>query len=317
MSEVKNILVLGGGGFLGFNFLEEIISTDTSKKYNITVFAKSHSELLDKLAATNSNVKIVRGNYRNINEISEASKNQDIVYHFISETYPHNSWNNPGIEIETTFIPTLRLLETLVKCKVKKIVFLSSAGTVYGFNSNKLNEETITNPFSPHGIFKLTIENFLNYYHHLYNLNYDIYRIANAYGPNQDINKGLGFINTTINNIIKSKEAVIYCDGSIVRDYIYVKDIARLLALSLTKSISDSSLYIVSSGKEYSLNQLVQKIREIIPIEFKLKYIENRASDNKVVSLDNNKIMKLFPGFAFQSLEEGIKATYDFIKASK
>ncbi len=199
---------------------------------------------------------------------------------------------------------------------MKKVVFLSSAGTIYGLNPSRLNEDTMVNPFSPHGIFKLTIEKFLNYYHLHYNLNFDIYRIANAYGPFQDVKKGLGFINTSLTNIITNNEAVVYGDGSIVRDYVYVKDIAKLLTLSLVKPLTRSDLYIVSSGKDYSLNEILEKIKSVVPIPFKVKHIENRASDNKIVSLDNKKILEAFPKFKFEPLENGIQKTYNFIKES-
>jgi len=314
LSEIKNILILGGSGFLGLNFLEELLHGKDPSRYNITVFTKSPSPLLEKIIMKFPNVKTFTGNYRNPEEVERVCKGQDIAYHFISETYPHNSWDNPGIEIETTFIPTLRLLDTLVKCKVKKIVFLSSAGTVYGLNQNRMNEETLTNPFSPHGIFKLTVEKFLNYYRMHHELNFDIYRVSNAYGPYQDIKKGLGFINTNLTNIIRGGEVVIYGDGTIVRDYVFVKDIARLLTLSLIKPVTDSDLYLACSGKECSLNELAVKMQKSIPVPFKVKYVAARPSDNKTVALDNAKILKYFPDFHLQSLESGILTTYNFIK---
>lgn len=316
MKNIKNILILGGGGFIGTNFVEELIGSGISKSTNITVMYKSVSLPLNKLVSDQANIKLIQGNYRNINDLENICRNRDIIYHFISETFPHTSWGSPALEVESNFIPTIHLLDAAAKSGVKKIVFLSSAGTVYGLNAGKLNEDTFPNPFTPHGIFKYAIEKFLNYYRISYGLNYDIYRVSNAYGPNQNVDKGLGFINVTLNNIISNKPALIYGDGKIVRDFIYVKDVAKFLTLSLKKPVENSDLYIISSGKEYTLNEVVDKIKEVLQIPVNVTYHTARLSDNKVVKLDNSKILKLFPDFKLTPLEEGIGLTYRFISGN-
>lgn len=313
MNNAKHILVLGGSGFIALNFIDELIHSGRSEEMKISVLTRSHSADLSKLCKDHPNIQIHTGDYCDEALMDSLSSNVDIAYHFISGTYPHSSWNDPLSEIEINLVPTLKLLDTLGKNKVKKIVFLSSAGTIYGINEGVLNEKSLPDPFSPHAIFKLTIEKFLNYYRQRFQLNYDIYRVSNPYGPYQDTRKGLGFINTALANIIKTKTLTIYGDGKAVRDFIYVKDVARLLTLSLKKPLSESDLFVISAGKSYSLNDVAEKIKRAIPAPFEIVHIHQRPGDNKTVQLDNSRVLDAFEEITLVPLEEGIRKTYEHL----
>jgi UDP-glucose 4-epimerase len=248
--------------------------------------------------------------------VQKALQGQDIVYHFISETFPHTSWDNVQLEVEKNLVPTMSFLETAVVCGIKKVVYISSGGTVYGSKKGRLNEETYTAPFSPYGIFKLCIENLLRYQLIKNKLNYDVYRISNVYGPYQNVNKGLGFINTCLSNIKNNTETTIYGDGSNVRDYVYSEDVANLLKLSLIKDFADSDLYHISSNEGLSINELVAIVQNKYKYS-KIRFEEARQSDNKYVVLDNTKILKWFPDYKFKNIEKGIENTYFFITNNK
>jgi UDP-glucose 4-epimerase len=316
MQEIKNVLVLGASSFIGMNFLEELLGK-ASPGTGITVFSRSVPEKLDLILKANPSVKKVTGDFRDVSKLKEACVNIDIVFHFISETFPHTSWEDPTAEIDATLIPNIRLLEILVKNKVKKIVYLSSAGTIYGLNKGILTEGTVTDPFSPHGIFKLTVEKLLNYYLIKHDLQHDIFRVSNAYGPYQNIEKGLGFINISLHNILQNGKAVIYGDGKAIRDFIYVKDVAKLLMLSMKKPLKNSDLYILSSGQEPSLVDVLDIMKKVIPERFEIDFLPGRKSDNKIVQLDNSKLLKDFGHFEFEPIESGILKTYQYIQSQK
>ncbi|MEK7725305.1 MAG: NAD-dependent epimerase/dehydratase family protein [Acidobacteriota bacterium] len=237
-----------------------------------------------------------------------------MVYHFVSQTIPATSWNEPLVEIENNLKPFLKFIEIASENEVKKICFASSGGTIYGFQQDALNEEHLTEPFSPYGIIKRTIESFLQYAKQKHQLNYDIYRMSNVYGEGQDIGKGLGFINTALEKIAHNESVVIYGDGENVRDYVYVRDVAKLLTLSLEKNINDSDIYNLSSNHPVSLNELVDLMKSILGINFEVKYLPMRASDNRKVVLDNAKIMKHFDQLSLTPLENGIEQTYNYLK---
>jgi UDP-glucose 4-epimerase len=304
------VLILGANGFIGKHLVEEL---SVKENVEITVFGRTAGKDF------NGEVRVLEGNFENAEDLQKALANQDIVYHLISQTLPSSSWDKTLFEIEKNLIPTLKLIDFAAACGVKKICFASSGGTVYGQQEkeNSANEESPTAPFSPHGIIKRTIESFLHYAFFNHQINYDIYRISNVYGEGQDTRKGLGFINTALENIVRNQPVVIFGDGKNLRDYIYVKDAARLLSLSVTKKTEDSGIYNVSSNRSISLNELVRLIKEVLKIDFEVRYVPDRVSDNQKVVLDNAKILSNFPNVPLVSLEDGIKNTYNYLKKQR
>ena len=302
-----NVLVLGAGGFIGKHLVSKL---GTKKNISVRVFGKTPLESFE-------NIEFVQGDFEDKERLKIALSGQDIVYHLISHTVPATSWKNPMLEIERNLIPAINLIELAAEAKVRKICFASSGGTVYGYQQSPADEESPTTPFSPYGIVKKTIESFLQYAKLKENLNYDIYRISNIYGEGQNTEKGLGFINTALKRIIDNEPVVIFGNGKNVRDYIYVKDVVDLLMLSIEKETDNSDIYNVSSGHCVNLNELIDLIRKTVKIDFEVRYIDERQSDNTAVLLDNSKIMKYFGQKQFVSLEQGILKTFHYLKKAK
>lgn len=298
------VLVLGCNSFIGKHFVRHL-----SQHHGISLSVYGRS-----FPASAANVECFQGDFAAAENLEKALKGQDIVYHFISQTVPSSSWDQPQEEVEKNLFPTLKLIELSSELGVKKICFASSGGTVYGFQKNILTEKSPTEPFSPYGIIKRTIESFLQYAKFRNQLNYDIYRISNVYGEGQNIGKGLGFINTALKNIISNRPILIYGNGENIRDYIYIRDLVQLLTLGLTKNIDDSDIYNVSSDHPISLNSLVDLIKDTLQINFETTYLPHRQSDNKMVVLDNSKIMRYFPDLQLIPLAEGIKNTFNYLK---
>ncbi|MFV0389619.1 MAG: NAD-dependent epimerase/dehydratase family protein [Pyrinomonadaceae bacterium] len=301
---MTNILVIGSNSFIGKHFINYLSGM---KEISLTVFGRSCPPEF-------SNLRFVQGDFINLNILNNALDGQDLVYHFISQTIPATSWEKPQIEIEKNLVPFLNFIDLVVKARAKKICFVSSGGTVYGLQQDILTEESLTEPFSPYGIIKRTSESFLQYAKQKHQLNYDIYRMSNVYGEGQDIGKGLGFINTALEKIAHHQPVIIYGDGENVRDYLYVRDAAKLLTLSLEKNIENSEIYNLSSNHPISLNELVKLMKNVLKVEVKVEYLSARASDNRKVVLDNTKLMKHFGQVSLTSLEDGIKQTYNYLK---
>ena len=169
----------------------------------------------------------------NPKQIQEWFSDIDIVYYLASDSIPASSWDSPIQDIENNLIPFIKLLDIISLCSVKKVVFTSSAGTIYGSSSTPLSEDSNKTPFSPHGISKLTMDHYLNYYKTRYNLAFDIFRISNVYGEGQDTSKGLGVINTFIESINNTNEVNIYGSGENIRNYIYINDVVEILSYSI------------------------------------------------------------------------------------
>lgn len=303
-----NVGIIGCNGFIGKHLCFAISKNES---INLKLFGRSDSN------KTTLNLPYKKINSSNIEETVQEIKNLDIIYYLASTSIPITSWGNPKIEIEQNLLPFIDFLECVILSNVKKVVFVSSAGTIYGSSSEKLNENTNKSPFSPYGINKLTMEYYLNYYQKKNNLNYDIFRVSNIYGENQDTSKGLGIINTFLENIINKKTINIYGNGEAIRNYIYIKDVVSFLLTSIETELLSSNIYNLSSNDNLSINDLLNIINSIIKEDYNVKYVEQRNSDNPFISLDNSKIKTIFPEIQFTTIFEGVKSCYEYLKKVK
>ncbi len=302
-----NIAVIGANGFIGKHLVARLSSLQS-----VNVFA---FDISDK-SSVDPKIPYKKNDLADPEKVHADFANIDLVYYLASATIPATSWNNAHIELEDNLVPFLNFGYTVSKLKVKKIVFLSSAGTIYGSTTQKVDETSDKNPFSPYGIVKLTIENFLRYFKTRNGINYDIYRISNVYGEGQNTSKGLGLINTLLEKIIIEGKIKVFGNGETLRNYIYVKDVAELLSLSATSDITSSSTYNISSDDSLTINQIVDIIKNTVSEKFEIINEETRLSDNSAIDLDNSKIKKAVPAFKFTAITKGIAQTYSYIKAN-
>lgn len=301
-----NIAIIGANGFIGKHLTEALTKNSDNKLF---LFGKGHPNHSDK------NIPYYDIDIKHPEEWLQHFNKIDLVYYLVSLSIPSSTWDKPVMEIEMNLIPFVNFLEHISKLQVKKLVFISSAGTVYGPTSEKVNEESNKNPFSPYGITKLTMEYYLNYFKERHGLNFDVYRVSNVYGPGQDISKGLGIINTFLEKIITENVIHVFGDGKNIRNYIYIKDVAEILCLSSTAPFTNSNIYNLSSDESLSINELVTILKKVVAEKFDVVYKEVRGSDNSAILLDNAKIKKALPHYTLTGIEKGIKETYSQIKA--
>ncbi len=300
----RKIAIIGSNGFIGSN-LVKLLEQDAQNE--LFLFGRS-----DKSAHGNKHT------YRQTklsdpNAVTEAFRGIETVYFLASETIPATSWGDPVQEVTGNLLPFVVFLETISKLGVKKVVFVSSGGTVYGPTRDAAREEDAKSPFSPYGIMKLTMEYFLHYFYLRTGLQYDIYRVSNVYGNGQDTSKGLGIINTFLENIAAHRKIEIFGDGHNVRNYVYIDDLVKILALSLEPGAEPCNVVNCASNDTLSINELVAVIQRVVAEEFAITRTPNRSSDNSVIMLDNSRLLSQHPGLRFTPLEEGIKRTYALI----
>lgn len=256
-----------------------------------------------------------RTNLADCMAVENAFRDIETVYFLASETIPATSWGDPVQEVTGNLLPFVLFLETVSKIGVKKVVFVSSGGTVYGPTRVAAKETDATSPFSPYGIMKLTMEHFLHYFFVRTGLQYDIYRVSNVYGNGQDTSKGLGIINTFLEQIAAHKKIEIFGDGHNVRNYVYIDDLAKILSLSLLPGAEACNVVNCASNDTLSINDLVAIIQRVVGEEFAVNRTPTRSSDNSIIMLDNTKLMSQHPGLTFTPLEEGIRRTYSVIRS--
>jgi len=270
----EKCLVLGGGGFIGSHLSDELISNG----YNVVVFDKLNFSKRN-IAHIKSNISVIEGDFNNEVDIVKSLKDIDYVFHLVSSTLPVTSNKNPVYDVETNLISSLMLLDESLKNNVKKIIFISSGGTVYGFPKNiPIREDHPRQPICSYGIIKKTIEDYLYMYNRLYGLDYTVFRISNPYGERQNPLSIQGAIPVFLRKIVKDEQVEIWGDGSITRDYVYIKDIVKVLVTAL-KISSENKIFNLGSGVGRSLNELIEVMKKVTGKNINPKYEEARGLD--------------------------------------
>jgi UDP-glucose 4-epimerase len=303
--EKKNIAIIGANGFIGRHLAEKLLSQPDA---NVYLFGKN------ELSSFDPSIPYTKLDLNNKEQLTRSFSKIDFIYYMASETIPSTSWENPAMDIEKNLLPFIQFIEGIAQFPVKKIIFISSGGTVYGATDHMVDEHSFTNPFSPYGIVKLTMEHFLNYFKVKYGLHFDIYRVSNVYGEGQNTGKGIGLINTFIEKIITEKKIYIFGDGKNIRNYLYVKDLVELMTTSLNNDSQKDEIYNTSSNDTLTVNEIVTIMKTIVPEPFEIVYKEARQSDNSAIHLDNSKIKNANKDFSFTEIEHGILKTYQHIK---
>jgi UDP-glucose 4-epimerase len=299
-----NVAIIGANGFIAGHLIRQLRGNN---RVNLHLFGRNPA------GAFGNEFHYSSIDFQDDAKLQRDFEGTDVVYHMASDTIPSTSWDDPMIEIQKNLIPFTRFMNVISHLGVKKVAFISSAGTVYGTTRGKVTETSDKNPFSPYGIMKLTMEHMLNYYKSRFNINHDVYRVSNVYGPGQDTRKGLGIINTFLEKIVNENKVTIFGDGHATRNYIYAEDVARLLQLSIHDTAS-SNTFNLSSNSTHTINELVAILKKTVSEAFDVVHEKGRQSDNSYIDLDNSRILAASPGFSFTGIEDGISKTYSGIK---
>jgi UDP-glucose 4-epimerase len=302
-------LVLGGGGFIGANLVKELLKN----RYYVKVFDKKNFSKVNLLEFDNQ-IDIVEGDFGNSSDLSKAIDSVDYVFHLISTTLPSTSLDNIIYDIESNVIPSVQVLKICFEKKVKKVIFISSGGTIYGLPKFlPITENHPINPITSYGIVKSTIEHYFELYRNLWGIDCCIFRLSNPYGKKQNPKGIQGIIPVLLYKAINNLELEIWGDGEIIRDYIHIEDVVRILVQSV-QQYTPEVIYNLGSGNGTSLNQLISIVKNKINPKLKVTYLENRNFDVPSNVLDISLIKKRFSFEEKFSLEEGIINLHKYLK---
>jgi UDP-glucose 4-epimerase len=310
---MSKVVIFGANGFIGQKLTtnlagsgEEIVAFDRFSSYQ-----RGANHPFD----TSQNIKMVIGDFFNRSDVETALENADYVFHLVSATNPAASNNDPFIDIDTNIKSSIELFDLCTKNKVKKVIFLSSGGTVYGdLNSDRIDELALPQPRSPYGIGKLTIEHYLRYFKYVANLDYMIYRVANPYGPGQNIHGKQGVIPIFMNQFLTGQPVTVYGDGSMVRDYLYIDDLINMIVGSY-KSDNKYSEYNLGSGKGVSVADILLAIEKFSGRSVKQNHLPAPSTFVHRIVMNIDRFVDEFGINPEINLEEGINRTWDYVKA--
>lgn len=307
-------LILGSSGFLGKSITNEILKRS---KDSIVLFDKS-VDIKEYQKYDDSRITKIKADFQKIDNFDFIMKGIDIVVHLICTTRPATILSNGySQEIEENVFPTIKLLDACVRNKIKKVVFLSSGGTVYGNVSGlPSSEKDDTNPICSYGVQKLMIEKYIFLYGIREGLNYNIIRLSNPYGPYQDPNSGLGAITNFVYKAIRGEKIVIYGDGTAVRDYIYIDDAIQGI-LNICQYEGCEKIFNLGTGEGSSLNEVIGIIETHLNRKLDIEYYAARKTDLKKSVLNVDLYVKTFGKSNYLTLDEGIKKMIYYFKQMK
>ena len=300
-----NTLIIGGNGFIGSHLVDNLLK----KGHNVRVFDIQYERFRKPLI----NVDYRISSLENDSELEDAMLEIDVIFHLASSSVPSSSNFDSIKALNNTLIPTLNVLDLAVKSEIKKIVYFSSGGAVYGHSlSSKINEEHSLKPISSYGIAKVTIEMYLSLYERMHGLKSLIIRPSNPYGPRQGNFKAQGVISTFLSKAKNNETMTVFGDGNSAKDYIYIDD---LINLTTKLSFGDNfGVFNIGSGEGTTINQIVSQIKSTTGTNLKTNNVETKIYDVNNFVLNISKLTNKTDHIEFTSLKEGIDKTWNWLK---
>lgn len=301
------ILVTGGAGFIASNIADAFIE-------------QGHSVyILDNLSSgfeknINPKAVFIKADIRdkNLAELFEKEK-FDVVNHHAAQMDVRHSVADPTFDADINIIGTLNLLQNSIQYGIKKFMFSSTGGAIYGEQEYfPADEKHPTSPLSPYGISKLSVEKYLFFYKIQYGLKYTILRYANIYGPRQNPHGEAGVVAIFSKKLLKGEQPVINGDGKQTRDYTYVGDVVKANSLTLGDDCSD--IYNVGTGKETNVNELFNKMSTIIGKGQVEKHGPTMPGEQLRSVITSEKLRQKFGWAPPTPLEKGLIDTVEFFK---
>lgn len=298
-------LVTGGAGFIGSHIADKLIENkhevvivdnfSTGKKSNVNHKAKLYEiDIQDSRLA----------------KIFQQEK-PDFVFHLAAQISVKKSVEDPTFDTRVNVLGSLNVLENCAKYKVKKVIFSSTGGAIYGNAKIIPTPETYKeNPLSPYGINKLSVEKSLFYYKKVKNLDYVALKLSNVYGPRQNGDGEAGVIAIFINKILEGGQPVVYGLGQQTRDYVFIKDVVD--AFIKAQKSGYSGIFNMGTGAETSVNDVFNMIVSRLKVKVSKKYEPQRKGEQARSCLDYSKANKKLGWFPKYGLNQGITETAEW-----
>jgi UDP-glucose 4-epimerase len=302
---MKTILVTGGAGFIGSHLVDKLIDSgyevavidnlSTGSKLNLNKKAKFYkSDIQDK----------------KVSDIF-AKEKPDAVFHYAAQISVRESVSNPLEDAKTNILGSLNIFENCKKYKVKKVIFSSSGGSIYGDTDVFPTDETAKEaPLSPYAVAKLSVEKYLYFYYKSFGLDFVALRLANIYGPRQNSKGEAGVIAIFSGKMIAGEKIYINGSGKQTRDFVFVEDVAEAGKMALEKD--KMGVFNLGTGQETDINTLFKKIRKILNSDCEEAHGPAQAGESKRSCLDSSKIKKVLGWSPKYNLDEGLKITADW-----
>lgn len=302
--------MIGANGFIGSHLVDALAGAG----HEVTAFDRFSA---GTTTFTTDRARVLTGEFLSRSDLEDAVRDQELVFHFLSTTTPATAESDPTLDIRTNIAQTVELLESCVAAGVGRFVFASTGGAIYGQQGKAVYSETDQAlPISPYGIGKLTIEHYLDYFRAKHGLQSTALRVSNPYGTRQRPNRKQGLIPIALRQIALGRPVRQYGDGSMVRDYVYVEDLVRMI-LPVIETSPRFSTYNLGSGIGFSVAEVFASLRRVTGVDFAIDRLPQPKTFVDQVVLDVARYRDEFGGDDIQTpLDAGVQAVWNELKGS-
>jgi UDP-glucose 4-epimerase len=301
------ILITGGAGFIGSNIADRFVRDG----HKVTVVDNLSTGFEENV---NPKARFFRADIRSavIDKIFERTK-PDVLCHHAAQIDVRKSTHDPVFDAEVNILGTLNLLNSCAKHMVKKVVFASTGGAIYGEQDYfPADEKHPVNPLSPYGVTKLAIEKYLHFYRKSHGIQYVSLRYANVYGPRQNPFGEAGVVAIFAQRLLSGEQAVINGDGKQTRDFVFVGDVVQSNVLALQYPKSD--IFNIGTGIETNVNSVFRLLRSQTQSGQKEIHAPTKPGEQQRSVLDSSKAGRILKWKPRVTLDQGLAQTRDYFK---
>ena len=301
------VVVTGASGFIGSHLVDSLLD----QGHKVRAVARRLPGLISISALSNPRLSLHSVDIKNRLDLESVIAGSELVVHLASGSLPQSSNHNPSDDIAVNLLGTINLLEASRFSNVKRVVVVSSGGTVYGLpKSLPIKEDHPTDPICSYGITKLAIEKYIYLYRALYGLDGLVLRVANPYGPRQRLDSNQGVIPVFLGRVMRNENVEIWGSGEVVRDFIYISDLISAITLACSYTGSEY-LFNIGSGQGLSLQDLLLKFELLFNKSINVIYKESRGFDVPVNVLSIDRAISKLGWRPAVSIDKGLNLFYE------
>lgn len=305
-----SVCLVVGGGFLGSHVAHQL----AAQEHTVVVYSRSFNEwLLGQDRSSSGSIELVEGELPTGHGLAELIDAADVVFYLAGASTPAMAQNDPGGSITSSVVPAAAVLDLMRTTSTRRIVLASSGGTVYGaVKQLPTPEDHSTEPISLHGHNSLTVERYAMFFAEQHSFEPVILRYANPYGPGQLARRGQGVVAAWCEALAHQETITLYGDGRAQRDFVFIEDAAAATVIA-GMGTNGPAIYNVGSGESWPLQKLLDVLQRVAGRRADIHHIPARAVDVPATQLDCRRISDDLGWVPTTSLEDGIRASWEWI----